>query len=175
MADGVKRGLDVDDSVEVARLLEADGHLDAIELTGGSSFQNPMFLFRGDAPVHEMAAMFPGAMRIAFRLTAKRFMPAYPFEEAFFLPMARRFREALSMPLILLGGITRPETVRSALDEGFDFVAIGRALLREPDLVTRWQKGDESESLCIHCNKCMPTIYTGTHCVLVPAEERPGH
>jgi 2,4-dienoyl-CoA reductase-like NADH-dependent reductase (Old Yellow Enzyme family) len=174
MADGVKRGLDVDDSVEVARLLEADGHLDAIELTGGSSFQNPMFLFRGDAPIHEMAAMFPGAKRIAFRLTAKRFMPAYPFEEAFFLPMARRFREALKLPLILLGGITRRSTVADAMSEGFEFVAVGRGLLREPDLVNRWRAGDESESLCIHCNKCMLTIYTGTHCVLVPEGERPG-
>jgi 2,4-dienoyl-CoA reductase-like NADH-dependent reductase (Old Yellow Enzyme family) len=175
MADGVKGGLDLPESVEVARLLEADGTLDALELTGGSSFQNPMFLFRGDAPVHEMAAVFPPAMRLAFRLTSRRFMPAYPFEEAFFLPMARKFREAVALPLILLGGITRPETIRAALEEGFDFVAMGRALLREPDLVARWQKGDEAPSLCIHCNKCVPTIYTGTHCVLVPAGERPGH
>jgi 2,4-dienoyl-CoA reductase-like NADH-dependent reductase (Old Yellow Enzyme family) len=174
MADGVRGGLEVDDSLEVARLLERDATIHAIELTGGSSFQNPMFLFRGDAPVHEMAAMFKPAMRVAFRLTARRFMPAYPFEEAFFLPMARRFRAALSVPLILLGGITQLDTVRAALDDGFDFVAIGRALLREPDLVSRWQKGDTSESLCIHCNKCVPTIYTGTHCVLVPAGERPG-
>jgi 2,4-dienoyl-CoA reductase-like NADH-dependent reductase (Old Yellow Enzyme family) len=174
MADGVKRGLDVDESVEVARLLEADGVLDAIELTGGSSFQNPMFLFRGDVPVHEMATVFPPLMRVAFRLTSRRFMPAYPFEEAFFLPMARRFRAALRMPLILLGGITSAATVRQAMDEGFEFVAVGRALLREPDIVNRWSAGDASPSLCIHCNRCMPTIYTGTHCVLVPEGERPG-
>ncbi len=78
------------------------------------------------------------------------------------------------MPLVLLGGINRPETVQAALDEGFDFVQMGRALLREPDLVARWQKGDEHESLCIHCNKCMPTIYRGTHCVLVAPDDRPG-
>jgi len=29
--------------------------------------------------------------------------------------------------------------------------------------------------LCIHCNKCMPTIYRGTHCVLVEPGKRPGH
>ena len=174
MADGVKRGLEVGDSLAVARLLESDGTLDAIELTGGSSFQNPMFLFRGTPPIHEMAAMFPPLMRFGFRLTARRFMPEYPFEEAFFLPLARQFRDALSLPLILLGGITQQETVQRAVDDGFDFVAIGRALLREPDLVGRWQRGDHSESLCIHCNKCVPTIYTGTHCVLVPEAERPG-
>jgi 2,4-dienoyl-CoA reductase-like NADH-dependent reductase (Old Yellow Enzyme family) len=79
------------------------------------------------------------------------------------------------MPLVLLGGVNRVDTVRQALSEGFAFVAMGRALLREPDLVDRWQKGDTTESLCIHCNKCMPSIYAGTHCVLVEPSARPGH
>lgn len=174
MADGVRGGLWLDESVPVARLLEEDGALDALELTGGSSFQNPMYLFRGEAPIHEMAAAFPGVLRIGFLLTAKRFMPEYPFEEAYFLPYARQFRAALKMPLILLGGINRLETVERALAEGFAFVAMGRALLREPGLVNRWRAGDGRESLCIHCNKCMPTIYSGTHCVLVPPAERLG-
>jgi 2,4-dienoyl-CoA reductase-like NADH-dependent reductase (Old Yellow Enzyme family) len=174
MADGVDGGLWVDESVEAAKLVEADGALDALELTGGSSFQNPMYLFRGEAPIAELGATFPPALRIAFNLTAKRFMPTYPFEEAFFLPYARQFRSALAMPLILLGGINRLDTVERALAEGFAFVAMGRALLREPDLIARWRKGDARESLCVHCNKCMPTIYRGTHCVLVPPGERPG-
>jgi 2,4-dienoyl-CoA reductase-like NADH-dependent reductase (Old Yellow Enzyme family) len=174
MADGVTGGLWLDQSVEVARLLEADGTLDALELTGGSSFENPMYLFRGDAPVAEMAAMFPPPLRLGLRLTAKRFMPSYPFEEAYFLPYARQFRDALSMPLILLGGINRLDTVHQAMADGFAFVALGRALLREPNLVNRWREQADHEGLCVHCNKCMPTIYRGTHCVLVPAEERPG-
>jgi 2,4-dienoyl-CoA reductase-like NADH-dependent reductase (Old Yellow Enzyme family) len=174
MADGVTGGLWLDDSIAAARLLEADGTLDALELTGGSSFQNPMYLFRGEAPVEEMARSFPKPLRLGFKLTAKKFMPSYPFEEAYFLPYARQFRAALDMPLILLGGINRVETAQRALAEGFPFVAMGRALLREPDLLSRWQKGLTSESLCIHCNKCMPTIYVGTHCVLVEPSERPG-
>ena len=174
MADGVERGLWLDESVEVGRLLEADGTLDALELTGGSSFENPMYLFRGDAPVAEMAALFPPALRLGLRLTAKRFMPSYPFEEAYFLPYARQFRDALSMPLILLGGINRLDTVHLAMADGFEHVALGRALLREPDLIDRWRKDGDREGLCVHCNKCMPTIYRGTHCVLVPEHERPG-
>ncbi|HZQ86641.1 MAG TPA: NADH:flavin oxidoreductase [Acidimicrobiales bacterium] len=175
MADGVRGGLWVEESIDVARLLEADGALDALELTGGSSFQNPMYLFKGPAPVHEMAAVFPPLLRVGLKLTAKKFFKEYPFEEAYFLPYARQFRDAVDMPLILLGGINRLETVRDALAEGFAFVAMGRALLREPDLIARWQKGEAGEALCIHCNKCMPTIYRGTHCVLVPPDERPGH
>ena len=167
MADGVPGGLWVDESVQVARLLEEDGCLDAIELTGGSSLQNPMYLFRGEAPIREMAATMPGAIGLGFRVLGKRFLPEYPFEEAYFLPYARQFREALTMPLILLGGINRLDTIHRAMAEGFEFVAMGRALLREPDLVAKLQAGVSAEGLCIHCNKCMPTIYRGTHCVLV--------
>jgi 2,4-dienoyl-CoA reductase-like NADH-dependent reductase (Old Yellow Enzyme family) len=166
MADGVPGGLWLDESVEVARLLERDGGLDALELTAGSSLQNPMYLFRGEAPVHEMAAVFPQPIRTGFKLFGRRFLPSYPFEEAYLLPYARQFRAALTMPLILLGGINRRDTIERAMAEGFAFVAMGRALLREPDLVKRLQSRETEEGLCIHCNKCMPTIYRGTHCVL---------
>ena len=93
-------------------------------------------------------------------------MPDYPFEEAYFLPKARKFLEALDMPLILLGGINRLDTVQSALDEGFAFVAMARALLRRPDLPNRWQAGNAAAGDCIHCNRCMPTIYSGTRCIV---------
>jgi 2,4-dienoyl-CoA reductase-like NADH-dependent reductase (Old Yellow Enzyme family) len=71
------------------------------------------------------------------------------------------------MPLILLGGINRLDTIERALHDGFAFVQMARALLREPDLLRRMQEDRSYESLCIHCNKCMPTIYRGTRCVLV--------
>ncbi len=172
MADGVPGGLWLDESVEVARLLEADGCLDAIELTGGSSLQNPMYLFRGEAPVREMAVAMPKVIRPAFRLLGGRFLPSYPYEEAYFLPYARQFRAAVDLPLVLLGGISNRDTVDRAMAEGFEFVAMGRALLREPDLVAKLASGASVESLCVHCNKCMPTIYRGTHCVLVPEDQR---
>jgi 2,4-dienoyl-CoA reductase-like NADH-dependent reductase (Old Yellow Enzyme family) len=175
MTDGVPGGLWLDESIPIATMLQDDGALDAIELTGGSSLANPMYLFRGEAPVAEMAATMPRLTRLGFRLMAKRFMPAYPFEEAFFLPYARQFRDALDMPLILLGGINRLVTMESAVDRGFAFVAMARALLREPDLLLKMQHGASTESLCIHCNKCMPTIYSGTRCVITtppPAASR---
>ena len=173
MADGVEGGLWLDESVEVARLFERDGAIDALELTGGSSLGNPMYLFRGDAPLREFGATLPGPVRLGFRFVGHRFLKAYPYEEAFFRPFARQFLAALTAtPVILLGGITELDTIESALGEGFAFVAMARALLREPDLPARMQAGTATSSLCIHCNKCMPTIYSGTRCVLVPG--RPG-
>jgi 2,4-dienoyl-CoA reductase-like NADH-dependent reductase (Old Yellow Enzyme family) len=171
MDDGVPGGLWLDESVEVGRMLEADGALDAIELTCGSSLQNPMYLFRGEAPIEEMARSFPGPLRLGFKLLGGRFLKSYPYEEAYLLPYARQFRAALRMPLVLLGGVNKRATIDQAMAEGFEFVAMGRALLREPDLVKRLASGQASDSLCVHCNKCMATIYRGTRCVLV--DERP--
>jgi 2,4-dienoyl-CoA reductase-like NADH-dependent reductase (Old Yellow Enzyme family) len=177
MADGVPGGLWLDDSLEVATLFESDGVLDALELTGGSSLANPMYLFRGDAPLAEFGATLPQPVRAGFRLVGHRFLKAYPYEEAFFLPFARQFQRALTTPIILLGGISELRTIEAALGEGFAFVAMARALLREPDLPRRMEAGSSTTSLCIHCNKCMPTIYSGTRCVLVPdsrENNRPG-
>ena len=50
---------------------------------------------------------------------------------------ARRFRAELTLPLILLGGITDRASMDLAMAEGFQFVAMARALLAEPDLVNR--------------------------------------
>jgi 2,4-dienoyl-CoA reductase-like NADH-dependent reductase (Old Yellow Enzyme family) len=169
MTDGVDGGLWVDESVEVARMLQDDGCIDAIELTGGSSLENAMYFFRGEVPLREMLATQPRFLRPGIRAIAPRLFPSYSFEEAFFLPLARQFRAALDLPLIYLGGVNRLETVQHVLDEGFEFVAMARALLRETDLVRRWEKGDTRDGLCVHCNKCMPTIYSGTRCVLAPA------
>lgn len=174
MDDGVRGGLGVDEAIGIARMLQDDGALDALELTGGGSFRNPMYLFRGRAPIRELAAVMPQPARLGIRLLGRWFLPTYPFEEGFFLPLARRVRAAVALPLVLLGGITRPETIRAAMGEGFQFVAMARALLREPDLINRFAAGAAAESRCVHGNECMATIYRGTHCVLVPPEERPG-
>jgi 2,4-dienoyl-CoA reductase-like NADH-dependent reductase (Old Yellow Enzyme family) len=166
MHDGVRGGMRPAESLAAARLLQDDGVLDAFVLTGGSSLMNPMFLFRGDPPLREFAAAMRQPLRLGIRLSGDRFLRDYPFEEAYLLPFAREFRAGLTMPLVLLGGITRRETLDLAMAEGFEFVAMARALLREPDLVARMQRGTATTSACVHCNRCVPTIYRGTHCPL---------
>ncbi|HKY16880.1 MAG TPA: NADH:flavin oxidoreductase, partial [Microthrixaceae bacterium] len=167
MADGVPKGLWLDESLPFAQMLEADGQLDALQLTGGSSLLNGMYFFRGDVPLREMAATQSKVVGLGLKVMGHRIFPEMPFEEGFFLPFARQFREALSMPLILLGGINELATIEGALAEGFEFVAMARALLRQPDLPNRLRDGRQERGLCVHCNKCMPTIYSGTRCVLV--------
>ncbi|KAA0099449.1 NADH:flavin oxidoreductase [Mycolicibacterium sp. P1-5] len=169
MADGVRGSIQIEESLQTAKWLEEDGGLDAIELTAGSSLLNPMYLFRGDAPVKEFAAAQKWPLNWGMRMTGKKFMREYPYRETYLLRDAEQFRQELKMPLILLGGITNRESMDRAMAEGFEFVAMGRALLAEPDLLNRIQADGDAHSVksqCTHCNKCMPTIYSRTVCVV---------
>ncbi|MGW0044799.1 NADH:flavin oxidoreductase [Rhodococcus sp. NPDC003348] len=167
MADGVPGGFWLDESLPFAKMLESDGHLDALELTGGSSLLNPMYLFRGDVPLQEMAETQVPIVQFGMKVFGKAVFKHYPYEPLYFLEYARQFRDELSLPLVLLGGVTDLDAMEVAMREGFEFVAMARALLREPDLIARIQRDRETRSLCIHCNKCAASIFTGTRCPLV--------
>ncbi|OMB95317.1 NADH:flavin oxidoreductase [Mycobacterium sp. NS-7484] len=174
MSDGIRGGIPMDESLQTAKWLEEDGGLDAIELTAGSSLVNPMYLFRGGAPVKEFAANFKPPISWGIRMSGNKFFREYPYHEAYLMRDAEKFRAELTMPIILLGGITNRETMDRAMAAGFEFVAMGRALLAEPDLLNRIKaetvKGSV-KSLCTHCNSCMPTIYSHTHCVVTGAPD----
>ncbi len=173
MTEGSRAGFSMPESVEFAQMLEADGHLDALELSAGSSLLNPMYLFRGDVPLEEFAANMPPLVRVGLKTpVGRKFFKSYPFEEAFLREKALVFREAVSMPLVMLGGINTKATMDRAMAEGFEYVAMARALLREPDLVNRMVAGEAAEGACIHCNECMPTIYSGTRCTVLTGEHR---
>ncbi|WP_096287405.1 NADH:flavin oxidoreductase [Mycobacterium ahvazicum] len=174
MDDGLPGSIWIDEALRTAQLLDVDGTLDAIELTQGSSVFKPMYLFRGDVPVREFARVMPAALRPAIRLAGKRVMGSYPYRDLYMLEAARQFVPVVrNTKLILLGGITNRDHVETGIGEGFDFVAMGRALLREPDLVNKMITDPATRSRCNHNNKCMVTVFGRTHCVLDP-EQRYG-
>lgn len=176
MEDGVRGGFGIEESLQLAQWLEADGSLDALELTVGSSLLNPMYLFRGDAPLKDFAAVMPQPIRLGVRVVGRALLKTYPYEELYLLEQAARFQAAVRTPLVLLGGVASRASVDRAMDEGFAFVAMGRALLHEPGLVDRMASEVGARSGCTHCNRCMPTTYTGTRCVLTHdlSPRRPG-
>ena len=167
MSDGVRGGIGLDEAIVTARWLESDGTLDALEMTAGSSLQNPMYLFRGDAPLREFAAVMPQPVRLGVRLVGRRFLREYPYRDLYLLDQARQVRAAVSLPMVLLGGVVDRAGMETAMREGFGYVALARALLREPDLVNRIAADPATPSQCIHCNTCMPTNFTGTRCPVI--------
>ena len=80
-----------------------------------------------------------------------------PEDEAYFLPQARRAREATALPLILVGGLRSLEVMETILEEGTaDFISMSRPLIREPDLPNQWLEGRTEPAACISCNSCWP-------------------
>jgi len=167
LRDGFPGGLELPESIGVAQRLEGAG-VDAIELSGGFTSKTPFYLFRGPRPLKQMiAAEKSWPQKLALRLFGSYIIKEYPFHEMFFLEEARKIRRAVRTPLVLLGGILSLDNLERAMQEGFDFVAMGRALIADPDLITRMQRGETTRSRCTSCNKCVAEMDRGgVRCVL---------
>lgn len=168
LADGFAGGLEIEGAIEIARALEASGHVDLLVPSGGFTSRTPFFLLRGGLPLARMAAAQPERLsRLGMRVLGKLILRPYPFEEAFFLPLARQLRAAVSMPVALLGGLVSRASIETARREGFDFVVLGRALLADPDLPTRMARGELERTRCNACNECIAEMdLGGVRCVL---------
>ncbi len=175
MEDGFRGGLQLHESLAFARMLEQDASVDALQLTGGHTTRTPFFLMRGELPLRDMIRNERDRMRrLGLRVFGRLLIRGYRFEEAFFLRSARQFLAELELPLMLLGGLNRLDTLNRAIEEGFAFVALGRALIRQPDLVRRMHRGETEESLCTHCNRCVAEMERdGTRCVFWGEEKAP--
>jgi 2,4-dienoyl-CoA reductase-like NADH-dependent reductase (Old Yellow Enzyme family) len=157
LLEGVLCGLVVDDAIRIALAL-VFGVLDAMVASGGSSSHNPMLLFRGDSMLPHMLDVEPNPLlRLGLRLAGKRFFREYPYHELYFLDDARRIRDAIECKLVYIGGISTRESLERALAE-FDFVQLGRALVRDPALVHHMQNDPDYVNGCTHCNRCAALI-----------------
>lgn len=157
MMEGVRGGIEIEESIEIARLLDRGG-LDAIVTSGGSSSHDPMLLFRGESLLPHMLPLEKNALlRLGMRLAGKRFFREYPYRELYFLEEARRIRDAVDCAVVYIGGVTTRPSLEQALSE-FDFVQIGRALVRDPAFVRHLREHPAYENGCTHCNRCAALI-----------------
>ncbi len=161
MRDGFKGGLEIDDCLAVARETERCG-VHAMVLSGGFVSKAPMYVMRGRMPVYSMTHYMKQLwLKYGVRLAGKYMIPSVPFRELYFLDDARRFREALDLPLVYVGGVISRANADEVLDrEGFDFVQMGRALLNEPDFVNRMRNDDTHRCGCDHVNYCIARMYS---------------
>ena len=83
----------------------------------------------------------------------------------FYLDRAVQIRQAVSIPLILVGGVRGPETAQQILDAGIDFVSASRPFICQPDFVRHLEQGEDSP--CVGCTKCLGNIWSkeGRRCI----------
>lgn len=161
MRDGFKGGMDIDESLEVARRLKDDG-AQALVLSGGFVSKAPMYVMRGAMPIktltHYMDCWW---LKYGVRLFGHLMIPTVPFKEAYFLEDAIKFRDDIKdIPLVYVGGLISREKIDEVLDKGFEFVQMGRALLNEPGFVNRMRAEEKAKCNCGHSNYCIGRMYT---------------
>jgi len=159
--DGFEGGLELSEAIDVMRMLEHEP-VDALVLSGGFVSKAPFYMLRGDLPVRSMAgAQKSWVTRIGLLLFGRFLVPEHPFTEAFFLEEARRVRRMVRLPLVLVGGLKSRSVMEAALAEGFDFLALGRALIHDPDFIKKLERGEIEMSGCEPCNECVAEMDKG--------------
>jgi 2,4-dienoyl-CoA reductase-like NADH-dependent reductase (Old Yellow Enzyme family) len=165
-----RKGLHVDENIEIARALVAEG-IDAVEVSVGhyeSGF--PITAGRFNGMYRELAKRGIGRLMSApRRFMLDRFDPVFaaisnrlwPGGEGFNLEYARRFKQALSVPVICVGGFKTREAMEKALAEGStDAISCGRAFIADPYLVEHLRRGEPGPR-CDSCNICLARAGTG--------------
>lgn len=161
MRDGFKGGMELDETLEVARTLQDECGAHALILSGGFVSRAPMYVMRGAMPIHTMTHYMPfGWLPIGVKMAGRFMIPPEPFKEAYFLEDALKFRAALKMPLVYVGGLVSREKIDEVLNDGFEFVSMARALLNDPSFVNKMKEDRQARCDCGHSNYCIARMYS---------------
>lgn len=136
--DFIKGGLTVEESLEIARMLEKSG-MDGIEISGGTGHAASRFtpIWHGESASGD--------------------------QEVYYREAAKRFKATLGVRLILVGGIRSYTVAERLIDDGIaDYISLSRPLIREPYLVARWKRGNTERSACSSCNMCYHAAKEGS-------------
>lgn len=133
MEDGFKRGIQIPESIEIAKQIEKFG-VDGIVLTSGFVSKAPMAVMRGRIPTKTMSYYMPWSswpQKIVVNLFGNMMIRQYDFEECYFLENAKKFRAELKCPLVYVGGLISRAGIERVLDAGFEMVQMARALVND--------------------------------------------
>jgi 2,4-dienoyl-CoA reductase-like NADH-dependent reductase (Old Yellow Enzyme family) len=160
MRDGFKGGMEINECLQVARILEQEG-VHALVLSGGFVSKAPMYILRGKMPIRTLTHYMKNIpLKISVHLGGKLMIPSVPFHEAYFLEDALKFRQAVKLPLIYVGGLISGEKISEVLYLGFEFVAMARALINEPDFVNRLKREGDARNQCDASNYCIARMFS---------------
>jgi 2,4-dienoyl-CoA reductase-like NADH-dependent reductase (Old Yellow Enzyme family)/thioredoxin reductase len=141
-AENTKGGITIEDSKEIASKIQHEG-VDAIHV----SLSTPEDRFDPQAT----------------RTNGTMFSP-----RGHLVHLAEQIKSTVSIPVITVGSIS-PEMGEDILRQGkADFIAIGRALLADPDLPNKLAAGKAGDIRpCIRCNElCLPRWDLGIRCAV---------
>ncbi|MDD5014435.1 MAG: NADH:flavin oxidoreductase [Atribacterota bacterium] len=135
--DFIEGGFTPSEMVQVSAMLESAG-IDAIELSGGTSLNISKY----------------SSSRVSESDSKE--------DEVYYGDAAKLYKGKIIVPLILVGGIRSYEMAKELIEKDLaDYISLCRPLIREPDLIKRWQAGDIKKARCISCNGCFVPVRAG--------------
>jgi 2,4-dienoyl-CoA reductase-like NADH-dependent reductase (Old Yellow Enzyme family) len=153
--DGFKNGLNIDEAVEAAKCFEAAG-ASALVPSCGFTARTSFYMMCGQVPILEYVKSEKNPVtKIGMALFGRFMVKEVPFKELFLFEQAKRIKDAVKIPVIYIGGVCSLDNMNRVMHEGFEFVQVGRATVRDPDFVKKLQAEEIAASDCDHCNRCV--------------------
>ena len=134
------RGMIVEETIATAQKLEELGLADAFHLRIGNYYNQEYIV--------------PSAY-----VTNEEYMKNF-----------RKFKAAVTKPVIFENKLDTPEEMQQLLEEGvLDFASVGRKWIADPEWVNKAMYGKKARP-CLRCNYCLHTLWLGkrTQCALNP-------
>ncbi len=144
--DHVPGGLELDEAIEIAAMLEKAG-ADAISVSGGVHASRPYMV-----------------------------IPGMSVPRGCYAPYGEAMRRRLGVPVMTVGRINTPALAEEILARGqADFICLSRALIADPYFPAKARAGRaETIAPCIACNECIATVHRhkGLACTVNPMVSR---
>ena len=153
--DGFKGGLSLSEAVQSARSFEEAG-ASLLVPSCGFTARTSFYMLRGNVPLGEYVKSEKNLLiKLGMALFGRFMVKEFIFEELFLFNQAKSIKDAVKIPVACIGGVCSLENMEKALNEGFQFVQIGRATIRDPKVVSKMQSGEITRVDCDHCNRCV--------------------
>jgi 2,4-dienoyl-CoA reductase-like NADH-dependent reductase (Old Yellow Enzyme family) len=84
-----------------------------------------------------------------------------PQQEVYYRKAARLYKQGVTIPLILAGGIRSYGVAKKLVGDGkADYISMSRPLICEPGLVKRWRKGDAAKRIVFQTMRALHLHWT---------------
>lgn len=164
--DGKEGGNTIEDGIAIAKMLEAKGAHMAV-LSNGMNVESITSMFGSSLP--EQARTKPSnlLLRIGMMIQKATETEKVIFKENYLLELSKQIRGSVKMPLCYIGGMQSLENANEILNAGLDAIAMGRALVFDPNFVNGMKDGTMLQNGCTACNQCVTMMYApgGTACI----------
>jgi 2,4-dienoyl-CoA reductase-like NADH-dependent reductase (Old Yellow Enzyme family) len=163
----LRHGLKNDELVRIAEAMQQEG-IDAVEISV-SHYESGFLVFRGSyfrffmgfiesGLVGELPLVRRWAIRLGWPIIALFGSLLWFRREGYNTRYARNFMQALTIPVLSVGGFQKREAMQRALDDGMcDAVSCARSFIADPLLYKHLQENTQGPR-CVFCNECVGRV-----------------